>query len=196
MAGVNDIRDRAKSLWMKGMKSIGNTAASIASNTRYKVDEMTLQNRRRELSQDLSGRVYSLWQKGETFPPEIDRILKELQGLDEKLNDMQAARYAQGVQTAADTAEEETPAPEAEAEAEAEAEPEKDDAEAAEYMTDLEAHIQRTIEDTSSALEDEINARFDHPEVAEKAEKVNSSLHELSDRMRRFDEAGSDQEQP
>ena len=57
MAGFNDIRDRVKNIWVKGMDSIGSTAASIASNTRYKVDEMNLQNRRREISQDLSGRV-------------------------------------------------------------------------------------------------------------------------------------------
>ena len=38
MADGKDIREKAKSLWIKGMKAIGNTAASIANNTRYKVE--------------------------------------------------------------------------------------------------------------------------------------------------------------
>ena len=45
MAGKKDMRDRVKSLWIRGMKAVGNTAASIANNTRYKVDEVTIQNR-------------------------------------------------------------------------------------------------------------------------------------------------------
>ena len=196
MAGFNDIRDRVKDIWMKGMDSIGSTAASIASNTRYKVDEMNLQNRRRDLAQDLSGRVYSLWQKGEAFPPEIEKLLKELQHVDETLNDMRAAR-AQG----------ETPAPDAAAQAAGSETPEAPDApetpeegegaaRETEFMTDLEAHMQRTMEDTSSALKQEINARFDQPDVEEKAEKVNSSLAQLSDQIKRFDQKNGDQEQP
>ena len=55
MAGKSNIRDKAKLLWIKGMKTIGNTATNIANNTKYKVDEMTLQNRRRELG----GRIAS-----------------------------------------------------------------------------------------------------------------------------------------
>ena len=188
MAGFNDIRDRVKNIWMKGMDSIGSTAASIASNTRYKVDEMNLQNRRRDLAQDLSGRVYSLWQKGEAFPPEIEKLLKELQHVDE-------------------TAQGEPPAPDAAAQAAGSETPEAPDApetpedgegaaRETEFMTDLEAHMQRTMEDTSSALKQEINARFDQPDVEEKAEKVNSALAQLSDQIKRFDEKNGDQEQP
>jgi len=191
VASFNDIRDRVKTIWMKGMDSIGTTAASIASNTRIKMDEMNLQNRRREVSQDLSGRVYSLWQKGEAFPAEIEKLLKELQSLDEKLNDIRAAR-AQGEQPAA-AVEEAAPAPEAPDIPEPE---EEGEARETEFMTDLEAHMQHAIEDTSSTLKKEINARFDQPEVAEKADKVNSSLDQLSDHIKRFDKKDGDQEQP
>lgn len=189
MASFNDIRDRAKTIWMKGVDSIGNTAANIASSTRSKVDEISLQNRRKEVSQDLSGKVYALWQKGEVFPAEIEQILKELRTLDEKLDELRAARAAQG----------ETPAAEPEDEAAASEFPEipeDRDARETEFMTDLEAHMQRTMEDPSSTLSKEINARFDRPEVAEKADKVNSSLDQLSDHIKRFDENNGDQEQP
>ena len=57
MADRNSFRDKAKSIWLRGMKAVGNTAASIASNTRFKVDEMTLQNRRRELLGDVAGEI-------------------------------------------------------------------------------------------------------------------------------------------
>ena len=192
MAGFNDIRDRAKSLWMKGMNSIGNTAANIASNTRLKVDEMNLQNRRRELSQDLSGRVYSLWQKGESFPPEIERILQELQDVDEKLNDMRAARYAQAGQAEAGTEADDAPAAEPEAD---EAEDEETVTPEDERLTDIEAHVQHAMEDTSSALKQEINSHFDHEAIKNKAAKVNSSLNELSEQMQRFDQQDGEQGQ-
>ena len=74
MAGNSNIRDKAKLLWIKGMKTIGNTATNIANNTKYKVDEMTLQNRRRELGGDLSSAVYAMWMKGTEFPPALRQI--------------------------------------------------------------------------------------------------------------------------
>jgi hypothetical protein len=187
MAGFNDIRDRAKSIWMKGMSSIGNTAANIASNTRLKLDEMNLQNRRRELAQDLSGRVYSLWQKGEAFPPEIERILQELQDVDEKLNDMRAARYAQAGE--ADTEAEDAPAAEPDTDGgKTEETADPDD----ERLTDIEAHVQHALEDTSSALTQEINSHFDQEEIKNKAARVNSSLNELSEQMQRFEQQDGD----
>ena len=72
------------------MKAIGNTAASIANNTRYKVDEVTIQNRRREVLGDLANKAYALWLKGETFPESMTRMLEELKQLDEQLNDIRA----------------------------------------------------------------------------------------------------------
>ena len=94
MSGNKDLRDKAKSLWIKGMKAIGNTAASIANNTRFKVDEVTIQNRRREVLNDLAHKAYALWLKGEAFPEQMEKLLEELKKLDEQLNDMRAEKYA------------------------------------------------------------------------------------------------------
>ena len=77
MAGNSNIRDRAKLLWIRGMKSVSNTASNIANNTKYKVDEMTLQNRRRELAGDLSSVTYTLWLKGAELPDELTKILED-----------------------------------------------------------------------------------------------------------------------
>ena len=92
MAGKKDIRERAKALWIKGMKAVGNTAANIANNTRYKVDEVTIQNRRREVFNDLAHKAYALWLKGESFPEPMVKMLDELKQLDEQLNDIRAEK--------------------------------------------------------------------------------------------------------
>ena len=94
MAGKISLRDRAKSLWIKGMNTIGNTAAHIADNTRHKVDELTIQNRRREVRTDVASTVYALWLKGETFPETDTKMLVELKQLDDQLNDLRAEKYA------------------------------------------------------------------------------------------------------
>ena len=46
-----------KNIWMKGMEAIGNTASSIASNTRFKVDEMNMVNRRAEILKDFGAKA-------------------------------------------------------------------------------------------------------------------------------------------
>jgi len=191
MAGINEFRDKAKDFWMKSMKAIGDTAADIASSTRSKVDEMALQNRRRDALQHLAETVYALWQQGEPFPPEMIPQLKDLQELDEKLNVLRTEEAAQGAeQPEPEAGPEEEPQPE-----EAPAAEEDD----AEFVTDMEAHMLRQEEETSlqgapDAVRDEINARFDRQGVEKKARKVNASLDELSEQMRRFDEAAENKE--
>ena len=89
-----DIGKNIKGIWMKGMEAVGRRASDIASNTKYKVDEMNMVSRRAEIMKDFGMRAYALWQKGEKFPEELAAQLKELSELDEKLNDMRAERYA------------------------------------------------------------------------------------------------------
>ena len=74
-----------KSAWVKSMEAIGNTASNIASNTKYKVTEMNLESRKREILSDFGNQAYELYQKGESFPPVLEALLKELTEVDEKL---------------------------------------------------------------------------------------------------------------
>ena len=83
-----------KGIWMKGMEAIGDTATKIASNTRYKVNEMNMVNRRREILSDFGEKAYGLWQKGEQFPAELDALLGELSRLDASLDDIRAEKAA------------------------------------------------------------------------------------------------------
>lgn len=106
-----------KGIWLKGMEAISNTASSIASNTKYKVDEMNIVNRRREILSDFGAQAYELWQKGERFPEALETLLKELSTLDEELNAIRTEKLA-GVKT--DAAEDAAPADEQQGAAEAE----------------------------------------------------------------------------
>ena len=160
MAGKNEIREKAKALWIRGMKAVGNTAASIANNTRYKVDEVTIQNRRSEVLKDLAHKAYALWLKGEAFPSDMEKMLEELKRLDEQLNDMRAEKYAANGKNDGSHIEDST----------AEDLPEEDE----------------RIPDPSPVTA-EINGLFDDASSVENtAEKVNQSLEQLSSRVKEF----------
>ncbi len=164
MAQKTEMRDRIKALWIRGMKAVGNTAANIANNTRYKVDEVTIQNRRREVLGDLANKAYALWLKGEPFPESMTKMLQELKQLDEQLNDMRAEKYAAS-NMSAPPAEVPDTAPE----------------------TDDEEDDPEDFPAGDSPLGAEINELFDGvPSVGRTAEKVNQSLDQLSDRIRNF----------
>lgn len=100
-----------KGIWMKGMEAIGDTATKIASNTRYKVNEMNMVNRRREILSDFGEKAYGLWKQGEQFPAELDALLKELSQLDAALDEIRAEKAAKAAAAAAKP--EEQPAEEA-----------------------------------------------------------------------------------
>ena len=186
MASTNNIRDKAKKLWMKSMNTIGNTATNIANNTKYKVDEMALQNRRRELAGDLSHVVYSLWMKGNKFPPDVTKMLEELQELDNRLNDMRAEKYAQGKDSATETVAREAASEGVDETEELFQEPQKPK-EVTEKEPEDDEPISEAITPASSSLQSEINGYFDHgTDVNKAAEKVNSSLDQLTDRIRAF----------
>lgn len=182
MAARKDMRERAKALWIRGMKAIGNTAASIANNTRYKVDEVTIQNRRREVMNDLAVKAYALWLKGEKLPEQMVRMLEELRQLDEQLNDIRAEKYALTQKGARpETAQNGDGGKNEEEELEEDEDP-----------------VIMPAED--SPVSSEINELFDGASsVGKAAEKVNSTLDSMSDRLNSFpqgeDSEGEDRKQ-
>lgn len=89
-----EIGKSLKGIWLKSMEAISNTASNIASNTKYKVDEMNIVNRRREILSDFGNQSYELWQKGEKFPESLEALLKELSELDEALNAIRIEKLA------------------------------------------------------------------------------------------------------
>ena len=165
MTGNEKIRDRAKQLWLKSMEAVGNMAASIANNTKYKVDEVTIQNRRRVVMNDLAGKTYSLWLKGVRFPDQLDKMLNELQLLDDQLSEMRAAKYASSNKLSSET----------------------ETVQESESEEDAEQDIQLPDINPVSPVTTEINVLFDEKDsVGHMAEKVNSTLDQMSERIRSF----------
>lgn len=89
-----EIGKSLKGIWLKSMEAISNTASNIASNTKYKVDEMNIVNRRREILSSFGAQCYEMWQKGEHFPENLEAQLQELSELDEALNAIRVEKVA------------------------------------------------------------------------------------------------------
>lgn len=104
-----EIGKSLKGIWLKSMEAISNTASNIASNTKYKVDEMNIVNRRREILSSFGAQCYEMWQKGEHFPENLEAQLKELSELEEALNAIRVEKVA-GVKSEDAPVEEATPA--------------------------------------------------------------------------------------
>lgn len=111
-----DIFNSLKKTWLKGMEVVSNTASNIAVNTKQKVNEMNLENRRREILADFGIIAYEIWQKGEVFPAPLAQQLEELSRLDEELNALKAQRFSgveetEGPETGPDVSDEASEAP-------------------------------------------------------------------------------------
>ena len=143
-----DMTKGLKGIWMKGMEAISDTATKIAANTKYKVNEMNVVNRRAEILKDFGVKSYELWQKGEQFPAELDALLKELHGLETELGEIRAQKAAARAVP--------TPAPE-----------EKE--EPAEEKTFAEK-VEDVIEDVAEKIEDAVEGDDDQEEAEESAE--------------------------
>lgn len=110
-----DMTRGLKDIWMKGMETISDTANKIAVNTRQKVNEMNIVNRRAEIMKDLGKKAYAMWQQGDPFPAEMDALMRELHQLDTELNEIRNGKSTPAQEEAceaevADEAPEETEA--------------------------------------------------------------------------------------
>ena len=191
MSGTRNVREKAKSLWIKGMKTVGNTAASIANNTKFKVDEMTLQTRRRELLNDIAAKAYSLWLKGEMFPEQLTTMLNELQELDDHLNDLRTEKYSYMNNRNAESDSEELSddglqQPQNDVRTGETGSQTEKEAECPGEIKDNQPD-DGALKDVTSSVRSEINGYFDHSaSVGKMAEKMNTSLDQLSESMRQF----------
>ena len=202
-----DFGTNLKNIWMKGMEAIGNTASSIASNTKYKVDEMNLLNRRREILSDFGSKAYALWQKGscDFFPEELKKDLEELTRLDNQLVDMRAEHYsgeeakseaeapAAPGETAEDekTADEDAQETEAKAipviEVEAKGEEKKEDPELKTAEDAGPSAVLNEMTEKANSISDAIDDLFDQvPSVDSMAEKMNDALDQMGSNLKKF----------
>ncbi len=188
-----EIGKNLKNLWLKGMQAIGTTASNIASNTKYKVDEMNLINRRREILNDFGAKAYSLWQKGESFPDELERELCELKELDEKLNDLRAERLTGNTpdQSSEPASKSEKKTDDSETEKTPDAKPDGHQAASVNVIPPPQQ------EKTGKPVNDRIDDLFEQSRPAERnAGKVNDALDKMTESIQAFDDGEKEDPDP
>ena len=169
-----DIGSSAKSVFMKAMEGISSAASSLASNTRFRIDEMNLTNQRRELLEGFGAKAYELFKTGASLPPELQEIMEQVARLDKQLDDIRAER--------ANAAEEKAPerAPSLEVPETEEAAPEKavfgetDDAVPVMDVPDeAETPLAEAVRETAQAAQEAVESS------REAAEKLTGILDEI-----------------
>ena len=186
---MSEIGDNLKNLVMKGIEVIGNKAESIASNAKQKVGEFNLVNEQKDVFSVIGSKVYEMFRQGIVFPDELQDDLMKASEISEELEKIRAEKEAEKND---EETEEET----------SYAEPETTDVpakgvSAAEYAAENDTDVPVLEVDETSEKEDEaftdcplssaISDLFEKmPPVDKMMDKVNSSLDELGDNLRKF----------
>lgn len=84
---MSELGQNIKELVMKGIDAIGNTASSLASTTRTKMNEMALRARRAEILTGFGEKAYEAWKNGAQLPDELVSDLKEVCELEKELTE-------------------------------------------------------------------------------------------------------------
>lgn len=79
---------------VKSFEGVSNSAEKLANNAKFKVQEMNLTSKRKELMENISNLAYEKWQKGVVFPKDLNLMLKKVAKIDEDLNQLKAERFA------------------------------------------------------------------------------------------------------
>ncbi len=188
-----DLGQNIRNMVMKGMEAIGNTANSIASNTKQKVDFYNLQGEKKELLNSIGSKIIELWKQGEKLPDALIEDIEKVILIDEQLKVMQKDKEAEE-QEASETADEykgkgfetktEDNVPQMEIPQAAEYTAQDDrDVPVIEVGTTEKADQQEEYSPLSSAINDLFEQM---PPVDKMAEKVNTSLDELGENLRKF----------
>ena len=80
-----DLGQNIRKIVTRGVEAIGNTASSLAANTRQKINTISMQGRKQELLEQLGLKTYESWLKGNSFPDEMKDILLEIKDINEQL---------------------------------------------------------------------------------------------------------------
>ena len=204
---ADNIGQNIRNMVIKGFEAIENTASSLATSTKQKVDEFNLQGKRKDAICALGAKAYDLWASGTAFPDELTDELQEVHSITEQLASIHSAYENDAAEgNGKDAADDNPPAQE-----EPTAEPCSSDAsehgvpaaETDEQSTDAVPDTEKTGNEEipviefpesqsgqdrkDSPLSSAINDLFEQiPPVDKMADKVNSTLDEMGDNLRRF----------
>ena len=182
---MSEIGENLKNLVLKGIEVIGTKANDIASSAKQKVGEFNLANEQKDLFSNIGSKVYELFKQGADLPAELTEELKKAAEIEEKLEGIRAEKetdtdcteipsYAEATSDAA--------APEVPAVAEYAA---KDDGDIP--VIEVEEPEKEDESMPECPLSYAINDLFEKmPPVDKMVDKVNNSLDELNDNLRKF----------
>lgn len=91
---MSDFMTTVRNVWSKTTKAVSKTANSVATSTKFTVDEMNIRGRQRETMKQLGKKTYQLWQEGVEMPEGLKEILGELASLDDEMKAVRADREA------------------------------------------------------------------------------------------------------
>ena len=185
---MSEIGENLKSFLKKGIEVIGNKASDLASNAKQKVGEYNLANEKKDLFSAIGSKIYDNYLNGDTVPEGLEEELTRITEIDQELEAIRAEKEKAGesaesnagepggrVQTEEEVSAEEPAAAEYAA---------KDDSDVPVIEIEEEAEKDKVGE---CPLSSAINDLFENmPPVDKMVDKVNSSLDDLGENLRKF----------
>ena len=187
---MSEFGQNLKNAVMKGIEAIGNTASSLASNTKQKVEEFNLSNQLKDLYAEIGEKVYTLSKQGTVFPGDLSDSIRRAAETEAELNRVREQKEenpedetARKTECAPETGEEGKPYIQPEA-AEYAA---KDDNDVPVIRVEEEEEKPEQPDTAGCPLSSAINDLFENmPPVDKMVDKVNNSLDDLGDSLRKF----------
>ena len=93
-----DLRRSVLEIFQQGMDAVNSAVNHVTVATRAKMDELTLQNRRKELLVTLAEAIYAQWQQGAQMPEALTETLTELGEVDAQLASIANQKQAEADQ--------------------------------------------------------------------------------------------------
>ena len=185
---MSEIGENLKSFLKKGIEVIGNKASDLASNAKQKVGEYNLANEKKDLFSAIGSKIYDNYLNGDTVPEGLEEELTRITEIDQELEAIRAEKEKAGESAESDAGEpgervqtEEEVSAEEPAAAEYAA---KDDSDVPFIEIEEEAEKDKVGE---CPLSSAINDLFENmPPVDKMVDKVNSSLDDLGENLRKF----------
>ena len=188
---MSEIGENLKNFVMKGIEVIGSKANGLASSAKQKVGEFNLSNEQKDLFSAIGNKVFDLYRNGVEFPDALKEDLHRAAEISDELDRIRAEKEVmeKAEEPEADDLPESQDAPAVE-------EPDRNIAEA-EYAAEDDSDIPvLKVESSEPAEEDNfkdcplssaINDLFESiPPVDKMMDKVNNSLDELGDNLKKF----------
>jgi len=94
-----NLGNSVKTAFLKGLEALGKTASNLTDAAQHKLNEMNLDNRRREVLLEIPKCVMQLWKEGVEMPEPLAALLTELTDVEQQLAVLRAQREAKNAKS-------------------------------------------------------------------------------------------------